>query len=72
MIPRRFKRKKNCDVRTDERTEIWTDRRDSRNSYLDFIHIQDAIPLNFVQKCSSLLKSTTDFYGINLNKAHSR
>ena len=37
VIPRRFKRKKNfvTYVRTDERTETWTDRRDGRNSYLD-------------------------------------
>ena len=37
VIPRRFKRKKNfvTDGRTHERTNVWTDRRDGRNSVLD-------------------------------------
>ena len=36
VIPRRFKRKKNCDGQTNGRThETWTDRRVGQNSYLD-------------------------------------
>ena len=37
VIPRQFKRKKNfvTNERTDGRTNGWTDRRGSRNSYLD-------------------------------------
>ena len=34
VIPRRFKRKKNF-VTPGHRTNGWTDRRDSRNSYVD-------------------------------------
>ena len=45
VIPRRFKRKKIfvTDGRKDGRTHGWTDRRVSRNSYVDLTDLSSAI-----------------------------
>ena len=42
VIPRRFKRKKNFVTNTGTRNG-WTDRRDGRNSYLDFVGLFNGI-----------------------------
>ena len=53
VIPRRFKRKKNF-VTDAQRTDRWTDRRDSRNSYVD-MYIQSEHHFGRISLILSLL-----------------
>ena len=56
VIPRRFKRKKNCDERTDKRKDGRTDRRDGRNSDLDWVFKHSGI------KCCADIKRLVGWF----------